>query len=100
LTAGPLFHFEGHEAMRPRLWLGSISVLAPLIAILVASTWFAVLAWTEIDGPAIPVGGYVAMALGILFSLIVGVGLMSLVFYSRRHGYDDAADRGRGEEVD
>jgi hypothetical protein len=22
---------------------------------------------------------------------------MSLVFYSRRHGYDDAADRGRSE---
>jgi len=26
---------------------------------------------------------------GILFSLLVGGGLMALVFYSNRHGYDD-----------
>jgi hypothetical protein len=31
------------------------------------------------------------MGLGIVFSLIVGCGLMALVFYSSRHGYDDAA---------
>ena len=32
------------------------------------------------------------MGLGIVFSLIVGCGLMALVFYSSRHGYDDAAN--------
>ena len=31
------------------------------------------------------------MGLGILFSLVVGCGLMALVFYSNRHGYDDEA---------
>ena len=31
------------------------------------------------------------MWLGIVFSLVVGCGLMALVFYSSRHGYDDAA---------
>jgi hypothetical protein len=50
-----------------------------------------------VEGPDIPMEGYVAMAAGVIFTLIVGVGLMSLVFYSRRHGYDDAADRGRSE---
>jgi hypothetical protein len=40
---------------------------------------------------AMPPEAYVAMALGIAFSLIVGVGLMALVFYSSRKGYDDAA---------
>jgi hypothetical protein len=84
--------------MKARRWLGSFAVIAPLIAILVAATWFAILGWTAIEGPAIPLAGYIAMALGILFSLIVGVGLMSLVFYSRRHGYDDAADRGHQGE--
>lgn len=83
--------------MKPGRWLGSIAVLTPLLAILVAATWFAILGWTAIEGPAMPLAGYVAMAVGILFSFIVGVGLMSLVFYSRRHGYDDAADRGHGE---
>ena len=40
----------------------------------------------------IPLGvhGWTAMAIGIIFSLIVGIGLMALVFYSSRHGYDDA----------
>ena len=31
------------------------------------------------------------MALGIVFSLLVGVGLMALVFYSSRAGYDEPA---------
>jgi hypothetical protein len=31
----------------------------------------------------------VAMAIGVLFSLAVGVGLMALVFHSSRFGYDD-----------
>ena len=33
--------------------------------------------------------GYIAMALGIGFTLVVGIGLMALVFYSSRKGYDD-----------
>ena len=33
------------------------------------------------------------MAGGILFSLLLGGGLMALVFYSSRHGYDDDANR-------
>ena len=33
--------------------------------------------------------GYVAMALGIIFSTVLGCGLMALLFYSSRHGYDD-----------
>jgi hypothetical protein len=77
--------------------VGSIFVLAPLLAILIVSIWFAVDGWNGIEGPAMPVAGYVAMSVGIIITLIVGVGLMSLVFYSRRHGYDDAADRGRSE---
>lgn len=83
--------------MRPRRVLGSIILLVAMLAILAASVWFAVQGWTSLEGPGIPAEGYVAMAAGIIFSLIVGVGLMSLVFYSRRHGYDDAADRGRSE---
>jgi hypothetical protein len=40
-----------------------------------------------------PVEGHVAMWLGVVFSLVVGCGLMALVFYSSRRGYDDAAGR-------
>jgi hypothetical protein len=35
------------------------------------------------------VHGYIAMILGIVFSLMIGCGLMGLMFYSSRHGYDD-----------
>ncbi len=36
-----------------------------------------------------PAVGYIAMALGVTFSVIVGCGLMTLLFYSSRHGYDE-----------
>ena len=29
------------------------------------------------------------MILGVVLSLVVGCGLMALVFYSSRHGYDE-----------
>lgn len=53
------------------------------------SVWFAAVAWDRLGGEAIPIFGYVAIAGGVLFSLLVGGGLMALVFYSNRHGYDD-----------
>jgi len=63
-------------------------IILPLLALLAFATWFAVHAWTSIERPAIPAVGYVAMVLGIVFSLAVGCGLMALLFYSSRHGYD------------
>jgi hypothetical protein len=69
--------------------LGKIAVLVPLFAILAASIWFAAGAWISVSGPPMPAAGYVAMTLGIVFSLIVGCGLMALLFYSSRHGYDE-----------
>jgi hypothetical protein len=44
--------------------------------------------WTMTD-VAMPIHGWIAMGLGIFFSLVVGVGLMGLVFYSNRAGYDE-----------
>jgi formate hydrogenlyase subunit 3/multisubunit Na+/H+ antiporter MnhD subunit len=69
--------------------LGTILLVGALIVILVAALWFAASAWTSLSGPPMPPVGYVAMTLGIVFSLIVGCGLMALVFYSSRYGYDD-----------
>ena len=39
----------------------------------------------------VPTSGYIAMALGVTFSLVVGFGLMALLFYSSRKGYDEPA---------
>jgi hypothetical protein len=71
------------------------AVIIPLLAFLTASIWFAYHVWTSDAGPPMPASGYVAMAMGVLFSLVVGIGLMALVFYSHRHGYDE---RGHGQQ--
>lgn len=33
--------------------------------------------------------GYIALCLGVFFSLLIGCGLMGMLFYSSRHGYDE-----------
>lgn len=52
-------------------------------------------AYTEISDIRIGLHGYLALFLGIAGTLAVGIGLMSLVFYSSRHGYDDIDRDGR-----
>jgi len=69
--------------------LGKIALLASLLALLVAAGWYAARAWIAIQGPPMPAIGYVAMAGGVAVSLLVGCGLMALLFYSSRHGYDE-----------
>jgi len=69
--------------------LGTAAIVVVLLAILVAAVVFAVGAWTKVSGPPMPAAGYIAMALGGGFSLIIGCGLMALLFYSSRHGYDE-----------
>ncbi|MGB9367795.1 MAG: hypothetical protein WCE79_17465 [Xanthobacteraceae bacterium] len=65
-----------------------VVVIAPLIALLAIAVWFAIYSWHAIEGPPIPAGGYVALWLGIISSIVIGCGLMALVFYSSRRGYD------------
>jgi hypothetical protein len=67
------------------------------------STWIAVAAaavvvigvivlmasvWTGLGDSGISAAGWVALVLGIVITLALGVGLMALVFISSRHGYD------------
>jgi hypothetical protein len=66
-------------------------VIAALMALLVASLYYAYGIWTALGAADMPGWMYAAMAGGVLFSLIVGGGLMALVFYSSRAGYDDEA---------
>jgi hypothetical protein len=72
-----------------------LALIVPLIAILAASIWWAASLWMSVEGPPMPAAGYTAMWLGIAFSLVIGCGLMALMFYSSRHGYDERA-RGQG----
>ncbi len=75
--------------MTSRNRIGTIAVVVVLLAILAAAIWYAAQAFTGVEGPPMPAVGYLAMGLGIFFSLVVGIGLMALLFYSSRHGYDE-----------
>jgi hypothetical protein len=74
-----------------------VIVFTPLFALLAGAIWFAASSWVHLAGAVIPIYGWFAIAGGALFSLLVGGGLMALVFYSNRHGYDDlgGGDGGR-----
>jgi hypothetical protein len=46
-------------------------------------------AWRMIGDTQISVVGWISIIFGVVATLGVGGGLMALVFYSARHGYDD-----------
>jgi hypothetical protein len=72
-----------------RIGIGQGIILAVLGALLIGVGIMAVSAWTSTTG-VISEQGWIALSLGTFFSLIIGCGLIALVFYSSRHGYDDA----------
>jgi hypothetical protein len=86
---------NGRGAPRPKKTsvLGTVALVVVLLGLLIAATLFAVRSWTSIEGPPLPEVGYVAMTIGVVFSLLIGITLMALLFYSSRHGYDERASR-------
>lgn len=82
------------KAARPRQ-VGAWIVLAVLVALLCAAIAFMYVGWGPGDGERgqeMSTAGYVAMALGIIVTMALGMGLMALVFYSNREGHDRDAD--------
>jgi hypothetical protein len=72
-------------------------VVIALMALLAAALFYAYGIWTALGAADLPGWMYAAMAGGVIFSFIVGGGLMALVFYSSRAGYDDEASRNNFE---
>ena len=66
-------------------------MLVVLLSFLVGALWHAARAWISAAASPMPASGYIFMMLGVVLSLALGFGLMALVFYSSRHGYDDEA---------
>lgn len=75
-----------------RINMGQAIVLAALAILLVVAGLWAISAWKATAGIEMSVHGWIALGLGTFFSLLIGCGLMALVFYSSRYGYDEAAD--------
>jgi prolipoprotein diacylglyceryltransferase len=59
-----------------------------LLGFLVASIAYAVHAWNALSGVGISPMGWLFLVFGVVFTIVVGGGLMALVFYSSRHDYD------------
>ncbi|MGA8320441.1 MAG: hypothetical protein WB774_06370 [Xanthobacteraceae bacterium] len=76
---------------KPGSKIGTIALVVALLGLLAATGWFAIHTWMSVEGPAMSTSGYVAMTLGVVFSVALGCGLMALVFYSNRYGYDEAS---------
>jgi hypothetical protein len=67
----------------------NVLLMAALLAMLAGAVIFAYSGFSEGGDTSIGIHERIAMFLGIRFSITCGVGLMSLVFYSSHHGYDE-----------
>lgn len=74
----------------------ALFVVVSLAVILMAAIYLTTHMWTSIDstgdGGSMNGNGVAALVIGGIGSLVLGGGLMALVFFSSRRGYDDAAD--------
>ena len=70
------------------------TVIAVAVSLALVAAVIAVSAdlWYSISGVEMGAAGWIAMLLGVLATLALGIGLMSLVFISARHGYDEHGD--------
>jgi len=70
--------------------MAKVLTIVSLLGLFAFAVWVVYKQWTlvVVDMPA---WGWAALIAGAGFSLLVGFGLMALMFYSSRHGYDEGA---------
>jgi hypothetical protein len=76
---------DGGGAIPRSTWIAI--AIAALAVVGVAAV--AVGLWASVGDSQISVAGWVAMILGAIVTLALGGGLMTLVFFSSRRGYDE-----------
>lgn len=69
--------------------MGRFVLFGALATILLGAIVWAAWVWGSMPATELGFHGLTALVLGIVGSLVVGCGLMALVFYSARRGYDD-----------
>lgn len=69
--------------------------IAVAIVIVIVLTALMASAWTGFGDGGMSLAGWIAMTLGVLATLALGIGLMALVFISSRRGYDEGGHNGR-----
>jgi TRAP-type C4-dicarboxylate transport system permease small subunit len=76
-----------HGPKRPPLGAGGWIAILAMGVVLGAAIWFLFYGWNLSDGQ-IDTNGYIALGLGVFLSMVLGGGLMALLFWSNRKGYD------------
>jgi hypothetical protein len=71
--------------------------VAVLLGLLALSVGVAIWAWQEIGDVEMSWHGVIALGLGVAVTILLGAGLMALVFFSSRRGYDARAHQGDDE---
>ena len=66
----------------------TLIVLFGLLILAAITGWWA---WREIGDVEIGMHGWIALGLGAVLTFLVGAGLMALMFFSARRGYDERA---------
>jgi hypothetical protein len=75
-----------------KLSSGQIVIFVILVALLILTGVWATSVWNATADVVMSKHGWIALGLGTFFSLLIGCGLMALMFYSDRSGHDDVAD--------
>ena len=73
-------------------WIAATAAVVVAVAVIVVIAEF----WSGIGDSEISEAGWFAMGFGIVVTLALGIGLVSLVFFSNRRGYDETARRDPG----
>ncbi len=81
-----------------RLSAGAWIAVVILVGLLMAAIAGVYFSGTEDLASGVSGAGILAMTLGVLFTVAIGVGLMVLIFYSSRRGYDEPPARDPTDE--
>ena len=71
-----------------KLGLGGWIAIIVMLGTLAWALWYAVGAWQSMRGVQLSGLGWLFLGLGVVVTLLLGAGLMALVFYSSRNDYD------------
>jgi hypothetical protein len=67
-------------------------VIILLLAILAGAVFVGHYGWVSAGDVVMPTWGWLMLGLGVFFTLLVGGGLMALVFYSSSEGFDESPE--------
>jgi predicted membrane protein len=69
--------------------MGKWLMIAALLGLLALALWVTYREWLLVLDVSMPGWAWGLMAVGVALTIFVGAGLMALIFYSSRMGYDE-----------